>query len=122
MPTVKSLEDIDKIRADALKKRATDCDPRSVQIVIGISTAGIAAGADRTLQEILRCTQEQRLTDITVRQTGSLGLDSWEPVVQVVIGQATPIFYGKVTPKAAERIIREHVQGSRVVSEYVIPA
>jgi NADP-reducing hydrogenase subunit HndB len=122
MPTVKSLEDLNKIRADTLKKRSTNCDPGSVQIIVGMGTAGIAAGARQTLQEILRCAKEQVLTDITICQTGALGLDSWEPVVQVVMGQTAPVFYGKVTPQAAQRIMREHVQGFRVVSEYVIPA
>jgi|NGEPerStandDraft_6_1074524.scaffolds.fasta_scaffold27298_2 NADP-reducing hydrogenase subunit HndB len=122
MPTVKSLEDLNKIRADVLKKRSTNCDPSTVQIIVGMGTASIAAGARQTLQEILRCAKEQVLNDITISQTGSLGLDSWEPVVQVVMGQASPVIYGKVTPKAAERIMREHVQGFRVVGEYVIPA
>jgi len=122
MPMVKSIEDLNKIRADALKKRSTICDPGTVQIIVGMGTAGIAAGARQTLREILRCAQEQVLTDITIFQTGALGLDSWEPVVQVVMGQAAPVIYGKVTPKVAERIMREHVQGYRVVSEYVIPA
>ena len=122
MLTVESLEDLNKIRADTLKKRATNCDPGSVQIIVGLGTAGIATGARLTLQKILQCAQEQHLTDIIICQTGALGLDSWEPVVQVVIGQAAPVFYGKVTPKAAERIMREHVQGYRVVTDYVIPA
>ncbi len=122
MPKVNSLEDLNKIRSDALKKRPTNCDPETVQIIVGTGAAAIAAGALQTLQEIQHCAQEQVLTDITICQTGALGLDSWEPVVQVVIGQATPVLYGKVTPKVADRIMREHVQGYRVVSEYVIQA
>ena len=122
MPIVRSLEDLIKIRSDALNKRATNCDPETVQIILGMGSTSLAAGARQTLLEILRCVQEQRLTDITVSQTGSLGLDSWEPVVTVQMGQQAPVFYGKVTPKMADRIMREHVQGCRVVSDYVIPA
>lgn len=122
MPAVKSLEDLMKIRAEVLDKRASNCDPETVQIIVSLGSAGIAAGARQTLQQILQCAQEQQLTDIIVSQTGSLGLESWEPVVQVLIGRQAPVFYGKVTPRVAELIMREHVQGCRVVSDYVIPA
>ena len=45
MPTVKSLEDLKKIREEALKKREIKSAPGSIQIVVGMGTPGIAAGA-----------------------------------------------------------------------------
>lgn len=121
MPTVKSLEDLKKIREEALKKRNIKSAPGSIQIVVGMGTPGIAAGARETLKEILAVIEEKNLTNITVRQTGNLGMDSLEPVVQVVIGESAPVTYGKVTPFAAREIIEKHVLGGKVVSEYVVP-
>ena len=118
-----TLDDLRKLRNEtktAIDMR--DTANKDAQIIVGMGSAGIAAGARQTLQKILQCAQEQQLTDITVSQTGNLGLESWEPVVQVLIGRQAPVFYGKVTPRVAERIMREHVQGCRVVSDYVIPA
>ena len=45
MPTVKSLEDLQKIREEALKKREIKATPGSTQIVVGMGTPGIAAAA-----------------------------------------------------------------------------
>jgi NADP-reducing hydrogenase subunit HndB len=122
MPTVKSLDDLKKIREEALKKREIKTAPGSIQIVVGMGTPGIAAGARETLKEILAVIEEKHLTNITVRQTGNIGLDSWEPIVQVIKGADTPVTYGKVNPFVARRIMEEHVQGGKVVSENVVPA
>jgi NADP-reducing hydrogenase subunit HndB len=122
MPTVKSLEDLKKIREEALKKREIKSAPGSIQIVVGMGTPGIAAGARETLKEILSIIEEKHLTNITVRQTGNIGMDSWEPIVQVLIGEAAPVTYGKVTPFIAQKIMEQHVLGGKVVSDCVIPA
>ena len=122
MPTVKSLEDLKKIREEALKKREIKSAPGSIQIVVGMGTPGIAAGARETLKEILNIIEEKHLTNITVRQTGNIGMDSWEPLVQVLIGEAAPVTYGKVTPFVAQQIMEQHVLGGKVVSDYVVPA
>ena len=122
MPTVKSLEDLKKIREEALKKREIKSAPGSIQIIVGMGTPGIAAGARETLKEILEVIEEKHLTNITVRQTGNIGMDSWEPIVQVTLGEAALVTYGRVTPFAARQIMEQHVLGGKVVSDYVIPA
>jgi NADP-reducing hydrogenase subunit HndB len=122
MPTVKSLEDLKRIREEALKKREIKSAPGSIQLIVGMGTPGIAAGARETLKEILRIIEEKHLTNITVRQTGNIGMDSWEPIVQVLKGNEALVTYGKVTPYAAERIMEEHVLGGQIVSNYVVPA
>lgn len=122
MPTVKSLEDLKKIREEALKKREIKSAPGNIQIVVGMGTPGIAAGARETLKEILTIIEEKQLGNITVRQTGNIGLDSWEPILQVLVGEAAPITYGKVTPFMARQIMEQHVLGGKIINEYVVPA
>ncbi len=122
MPTVKSLEDLKKIREEALKKRDIKNAPGSVQVIVGMGTPGIAAGARETLREVLAFIEEKNLPNITVRQTGNIGLDSWEPILQVKIGEDAPVTYGKVSPAAARQIMEQHVLGGKPVSAYLIPA
>lgn len=122
MPAVKSLEDLKKIREEALKKRDIKTVNSRVQIVVGMGTPGIAAGARDTLKEFLSMIEEKGLTDISIRQTGNFGLDSMEPVVQIVIEGAAPVTYGKVTPFAARQIMEQHILGGRVVEANLIPA
>ena len=121
MPNVKSLEDLKRIRDEALKKRDIKTTAARVQIVVGMGTPGIAAGARDTLKEFLNLIEQKGLTDIVVRQTGNFGLDSMEPVVKVKVGDTPEVTYGKVTPFAANQIMEEHIIGGKVVTANVIP-
>jgi NADP-reducing hydrogenase subunit HndB len=121
MPNVKSLEDLKKIRDEALRKRDIKTPGARVQIVVGMGTPGIAAGARDTLKEFLNLIEQKGLTDIVVRQTGNFGLDSMEPVVKVTVGDTPEVTYGKVTPFAANQIMEEHIIGGKVVTANVIP-
>jgi NADP-reducing hydrogenase subunit HndB len=49
-------------------------------------------------------------------------MDSSEPIVQVIIGDAPKVTYGKVSPNIARRIMKEHVQAGNVVKEFTIEA
>lgn len=120
MDKVKSLEDLKRIREEALQKREAKTTSGQKEIIVGMGTVGIAAGARETLKAILDYIEKENLTDIIVRQTGNIGWDSWEPIVQVVIGSAPKVTYGKVTPDLARRIMKEHVQDGQVVKEFVI--
>ena len=122
MPTVKSLDDLKRIREEALKKREIKSAPGSIQIVVGMGTPGIAAGARDSLKAILSFIEAKHLTNITVRQTGNIGMDSWEPIVQVLVGEAAPVTYGKVTPFVAQQIMQQHVIEGKPLKDYVVPA
>jgi len=119
---VKTLDDLKKLREEALEKRRVKSASGEVQIVVGMGTVGIAAGARETLKAILDYIEKENLSGIVVRQTGNIGLDSWEPIVQVVVGENPKVTYGKVTPDAARRIMKEHVAGGQVVKDYAIEA
>ena len=119
MSNIKSLEDLKRIREEALRKRELKSESGQIQIIVGMGTPGIAAGARETMKAILEYIDEHKLSDISVRQTGNIGLDSFEPIVQVVVG-ANKVTYGKVTPDAAVKIMREHVQQGKPVQAYII--
>jgi NADP-reducing hydrogenase subunit HndB len=121
MPTVKSLDELKRIREEALKKRDIKNTAARVQIVVGMGTPGIAAGARDTLKEFLNIIEQKELTDVVVRQTGNFGLDSMEPVVKVIVGDEPEVTYGRVTPFVAVQIMEQHVLGGRVVEANLIP-
>lgn len=122
MPTIKSIEDLKRVREEALQKRQLKNEPGNVQITVGMGTPGIAAGARETMKAILETIEKENLAQIQVRQTGNIGIDSWEPIVQVTIGDQPMVTYGKVTPEVARRIMKEHIQGGKVVQDHVINA
>ena len=121
MPVVKSLAELQRIRDEALQKRAAKSAEGQIQIIVGMGTPGIAAGARETVKAILEYIEQAQLSGIVVRQTGNVGLDSWEPIVQVQVGEAAAVAYGKVTAAVAREIMRRHIQGGQVATEYVIP-
>jgi NADP-reducing hydrogenase subunit HndB len=117
---VKTLEDLRKLREEALEKRRVKSAAGQIQVIVGMGTVGIAAGARETLKAILDYIESENLSDISVRQTGNIGLDSYEPVVQVITGPESKTTYGKVTPETARRIMKEHVVGGQPVRENLI--
>lgn len=117
---VKSLEDLRRLREEALEKRRVKSASGQIQIIVGMGTVGIAAGARETLKAILEYIENENLSDIVVRQTGNIGLDSMEPIVQIVVGENPKVTYGKVTPDVARRIMKEHVIGGQPVKEHLI--
>ena len=84
---VKTLEDLKRLREEALEKRRVKSASGQIQIVVGMGTVGIAAGARETLKAILEFIEKENLSDVIVRQTGNIGLDSLEPIVQVIVGE-----------------------------------
>lgn len=120
MPSVKSLDDLKKIREEALKKQQLKETSGKTEVIVGMGTVGIAAGARETLKAILDLIEQENLNDIVVRQTGNIGLDSFEPIVQVVKPSEKKVTYGKVNPDMARRIIQEHVLNGEIVQEYQI--
>lgn len=120
MSKIKSLDDLKKIREEALEKRKAKLVSGEKQIVVGMGTVGIAAGARDTLKAILETIEQENLTDVIVRQTGNIGFDSYEPIVQIIIGDSAPVNYGKVTAVMVKRIMKEHVIGNEIVKDFVI--
>ncbi len=122
MPPIKSLEELRKLKEEALEKRQAKAMAGHAQVVVGMGTCGIAAGARDTMKAVLDVIEQENLSGIIVSQTGCIGMCEWEPIVEVSTGGGPKVMYGKVTPEKARRIMKEHVIGSRVVEEYVIPA
>lgn len=120
MSTVKSLDDLKRIREEALKKQQLKETSGKTEIIVGMGTVGIAAGARETLKAILDMIENENLSDIIVRQTGNIGLDSFEPIVQVALPGEDKVTYGKVNPEMARQIMTDHVVGGKIIEQYQI--
>ena len=118
MPTIKSLDDLKRIREEAIKKQQLKETSGKTEVIVGMGTVGIAAGARETLKAILDMIESDNLSDIIVRQTGNIGLDSFEPIVQVILPGEDKVTYVTVTPEMIRKIIKEHVLGGEIVTEY----
>jgi NADP-reducing hydrogenase subunit HndB len=120
MTAIKSLEDLQRVRFEALEKRKAITTSKKVRILVAMGSCGIAAGANETMKAITDQIEAEKLSGILVTQTGCIGLCSSEPIVQVVSGEDHKTIYGKVSPSVARRIIKEHVANEHIVQEYVV--
>jgi len=117
-----SLDDLRKLR-DSKKTdlRKRDADGKEIQVIVGMGTCGIAAGAKATLDAFITGLDENKLVDsCLVRQTGCMGLCHSEPTVEVVVPGMPTVIYGKVDANVAKDIIQKHLIGKELLSGYIL--
>jgi NADP-reducing hydrogenase subunit HndB len=116
-----SLEDLRKLR-DSKKTdlNRRDAEGKEIQIIVGMGTCGIAAGAKGTLDAFIRLLDENKLVDtVMVRQTGCMGLCSVEPTVEVVVPGMPAVIYGPVDASTAEEIVQKHIIGRELLDDLI---
>lgn len=120
MSKIKSLEDLMKIKEKALRDlQLRDTDKRG-KITVAMGTCGIAAGAKDTLKAIVEALNENNINDVSVVQSGCMGLCEVEPTVEVRLEGQEPVVYGHVTPENAKRIVKLHIMSNQVVTDLLI--
>jgi len=117
-----SLDDLRKLRDDKkgdLRKR--EVDGKEMQVVVGVGTCGIAAGAKPVLDAFIVGLDENKLVDnCFVRQTGCMGLCHSEPTVEVIVPGMPSVIYGNVNEDVVKEIIQKHLIGKELVSGYIL--
>ncbi len=116
---MKSLDDLKKIRDAAQRKVTMRTNSDSTRILVGMATCGISAGARPVMNKFVEEIADRDLLDVTVTPVGCIGECAIEPIVEVLEGE-TRTTYCRVDVKVAERIIKEHIVGGKVVQDYVI--
>ncbi len=115
-----TLEDLKKIRENKRQElERRDLSGKSVNIIIGMGTCGIAAGAKETLDAFLKVLAEENLGHVSVTQSGCMGLCYAEPTVEVIAPDMPKTIYGKVDAAVAKQIVKEHIQQGRLVDNHV---
>jgi NADP-reducing hydrogenase subunit HndB len=120
---MKTLEELKAIRNAArenLSVREESAD--KTRVVVGMATCGIAAGARPILNEFLSEVARRGLTDVTVSQTGCIGICQLEPVVEVYAPGKEKVTYVKMSPEKVAQVVTEHLVNGRAVREFTIGA
>ena len=120
---MKSLAELQKLKArmqDKVVLREGSCD---IRVVVGMATCGIAAGARPVLNEFVKDVNEEGLSDrVTVSQTGCIGICQYEPVVEIFQADKEKVTYVKMTAEKAKEVVEQHLKGGSVVEQYTIGA
>ncbi|MEA4955838.1 MAG: (2Fe-2S) ferredoxin domain-containing protein [Pseudoflavonifractor sp.] len=120
---MKSLEELKAIR-EKMKHQMDirDQSGDNIRVVVGMATCGIAAGAKPVLSAFLEEIQRRGLHNVTVAQTGCIGVCRLEPIVEVYVPCEEKVTYVKMTPDMVPFVVSEHLVNHRVVTEYTIGA
>ena len=118
---MKSLAELAAIREKMKDKIVLREGSGNVRVVVGMATCGIAAGARPVLNAFVEGVDREGLNDkVLVSQTGCVGLCQYEPIVEVYTGDAEKVTYVKMTIEKAEKVLKEHLVGGKIVEEYTI--
>jgi NADH:ubiquinone oxidoreductase subunit F (NADH-binding)/(2Fe-2S) ferredoxin len=90
-------------------------------IKVGLSTCGMAAGAEPVFAA-LGAEVKTRALDCRVARTGCAGMCSMEPLVEVALPGQAPVMYGEVTPEFALKLVEAVADGKPLPAEYRVPS
>jgi NADP-reducing hydrogenase subunit HndB len=116
---MKSLEDLKRIRDAAQKKVTMRGKNDGIRVLVGMATCGISAGARPVMNKFVEEIARRDLNNVTVTPVGCIGECAIEPIVEILEGEKRTT-YCKVDEEAVDRIITEHIEGGKPVSDYVI--
>lgn len=116
---MKTVEDLRKLR-EQLQSQTKVRQNDGTQIIVGMGTCGIAAGAREVLTAVMDEIARRKLDDVVVKQTGCIGMCEKEVLVDVVRPGEPRITYGKVTPDDISRIVADHVVNGRIIENMVV--
>lgn len=120
---MKSLAELQAIR-DKVKKQIDIREEKgdSIRVLVGMATCGIAAGARPVLNEFVNEIAKRGLSNVTVTQTGCIGICQYEPVVEVIVPGQEKVTYVKMTPEKVAKVVHNHIVNNNIVTEYTIGA
>ena len=120
---MKSLAELQAIRNRMIEQvNMRKDDNIDTRIVVGMATCGIAAGARPVMLEFVEELKRRGIDNVTVAQTGCVGMCRLEPMVDVIMPGQEKVTYVKLTPDKVARIVAEHIVNGRPVEEYTIGA
>lgn len=118
---MKSLEELNIARDLARKNMTVKSDNTdTVRVVVGMATCGIAAGAKPVLEALADEVSKLGLTNVTVKQTGCIGMCQYEPIVEVLEPGKEKVTYVKVNAEKARLIAEKHLKNGKIVSEHTV--
>ena len=118
---MKSLAELQAIKDRMKDKVVLREGTNQVRVVVGMATCGIAAGARPVLNAFVEAVNESGLVgDVTVSQTGCIGICQYEPVVEVYEAGGIKTTFVKMTPEKAKTVVEKHLKGGNPVAEFTV--
>lgn len=120
---MKTLEELMALRDKAKANMTTrDGSDDIIRVVVGMATCGIAAGARPVMAKFVEETAKRNLRNVTVAQTGCIGMCRYEPIAEVMVPGQEKVTYVQLTEEKVAKIVADHIVNGVPVAEYTIGA
>ena len=120
---MKSLAELAAIRARMMDQvNLRKDDNVDTRIVVGMATCGIAAGARPVMLAFIEELKKRGIENVTVAQTGCVGMCRLEPMVEVYVKDQEKVTYVHMSPDKVARVVGEHIVNGKPVDEFTIGA
>ena len=120
---MKSLAELAAIRARMLEQvNLRKDDNIDTRVVVGMATCGIAAGARPVMLAFIEELKKRGIDNVTVAQTGCVGMCRLEPMVEVYVKDQEKVTYVHMNPDKVARVVGEHIVNGKPVDEFTIGA
>lgn len=120
---MKSLAELAEIRKKTLETvNMRHEDDNRVRVVVGMATCGIAAGARPVMSAFAEEVSTRGLSNVTVAQTGCIGMCRLEPIVEIIEPGKDKVTYVKMTPEKAKEVVANHLVNGNVLTAYTVGA
>jgi NADP-reducing hydrogenase subunit HndB len=120
MTNVKSLEDLKRLRDEALEKRKVKSASGQAQVIVAMGTCGIAAGARDVVAELVSELDKSGVHTVTVRQSGCIGLCDQEPMLTYTDKAGNNYLYVKLTKPKVREFVERHLLKGEPVEQYIL--
>jgi len=92
---------------------------RSIELIVGMGTCGIAAGAKETLNAFINELNSKDIRNVVIKQVGCMGFCHSEPTVEIHMEGMPDIIYGNVDAEVARKIVHSHILEKKLVDKHV---
>ena len=118
---MKTLEELLAIKAKAEKQmNVREEEGAGIRVVVGMATCGIAAGARPVLAGFVEEVAKRNLKDVSVNQTGCIGMCQYDPIVEIFEEGKEKVTYIKMSPEKVARVVADHIVNGNPVVEYTV--
>lgn len=116
-----TIEDLKKIKERVEKATTLRVGGEyRAKVTVHMGTCGIASGARKILQTIMKLMEERGITDVLVTTSGCAGMCVHEPMMTVELPNQPPVKYIDLDEEKTKEIFDKHILGGEIVEEYAL--
>jgi NADP-reducing hydrogenase subunit HndB len=117
---IEKPEDLNRLREQARGELEARSGPKETSITVHMGTCGIAAGARDIMAELTEQLAGAKVENVTLRQSGCLGLCDLEPMLTIRDKSGMDYLYVHLNREKIREIVADHVLEGKPVRKYIL--